>query len=69
MAAVRARQYYGNTWLCTALTEWALHKRELDHLLHALIVRQCGVWHIISQLVGVIAGSVNVCRIAEIIRE
>lgn len=44
-------------------------KRSWPHLLHAPIVLLCDVWHIVNQLAGVIAGSVNVCRIAEIIRK
>lgn len=51
-----------------ALTEEALHK-EPAPLTRVLIVLLCGVGHAVNQLGGAIAGSVNVCRIAEIINE
>lgn len=51
-----------------ALTEEALHK-EPAPLTRVLIVLLCGVGHAVNQLGGAIAGSVNVCRIAEIMNE
>lgn len=51
-----------------ALTEEALHK-EPAPLTRVLIVLLCGVGHAVNQLAGAIAGSVNVCRIVEIMNE